>query len=287
MITAEIINWTGKLIVAPRTRLADLLARDEAKRTGVYLLAGADPDRPGTSLVYVGEGDNVGARLQIHAADDGKDFFSRCCIVVSKDENYTKGHARYLEARLISLIRESNRARLDNQTSPSFDLLPEPEKADMEFVLEQLRIILPVLGFDLLEPAVAILRPTLDETKAPEQEPRFELSMAGTEAEAREHGEEFIVLQGSTARKQFTNTCPETYRLLREQLEKDGVLVDVGNGFSKFTRDQGFTTPTAAAAVIYGGAISGPLHWKLQGTQKSYGEWRKERLASVTAADET
>ena len=40
VMTAEIMNWTGRFTVAPRSQLADLAQRDELKRTGVYILAG-------------------------------------------------------------------------------------------------------------------------------------------------------------------------------------------------------------------------------------------------------
>ena len=36
ILTAEIINWTGKIIVAPRSMLAELAKREEVKRTGDY-----------------------------------------------------------------------------------------------------------------------------------------------------------------------------------------------------------------------------------------------------------
>ena len=38
VMTAEIMNWTGKFTVAPRSQLADLARREELKRTGVYIL---------------------------------------------------------------------------------------------------------------------------------------------------------------------------------------------------------------------------------------------------------
>ncbi|QDT10766.1 hypothetical protein [Stieleria marina] len=44
LLTAEVMNWSGKMLVAPRTKLSDLAGRDEAKRTGVYILAGPDPE---------------------------------------------------------------------------------------------------------------------------------------------------------------------------------------------------------------------------------------------------
>jgi hypothetical protein len=41
--TAEISNWTGKAVAAPRTELDELLARDELEKAGVYILIGSDP----------------------------------------------------------------------------------------------------------------------------------------------------------------------------------------------------------------------------------------------------
>jgi predicted GIY-YIG superfamily endonuclease len=133
ILTAEIMNWTGKVVVAPRTRLPDLLARPEAGRTGVYFLTGPDPEDATRTKIYVGESDSVRDRLLLHNSDDTKDFFTRVCIVVSKDENLTKTHARYLESRLIGLIKAAKRAKLTNVTAPMFDLLPESDRADMEF----------------------------------------------------------------------------------------------------------------------------------------------------------
>ena len=46
ILTTEIINWTGKVIVAPRGKLADLASRAEVKRTGIYCLVGPDPANP-------------------------------------------------------------------------------------------------------------------------------------------------------------------------------------------------------------------------------------------------
>jgi hypothetical protein len=66
---AEISNWTGKALVAPRSQLDQLSKREEARRTGVYLLAGPDPDDPSRTSAYIGEGDNLLKRLLRHKSD--------------------------------------------------------------------------------------------------------------------------------------------------------------------------------------------------------------------------
>ena len=90
IITAEVVNWTGKALSAPRSRLAQLIRREEAERTGIYVLIGPDPDRVAGLKAYIGEADSVGTRLRHHEADDDKDFFDRVAFVVSKDENLTR-----------------------------------------------------------------------------------------------------------------------------------------------------------------------------------------------------
>ena len=44
LLTAEIMNWTGHLVAAPRSDLAALLRRSETSRTGIYILLGDDPE---------------------------------------------------------------------------------------------------------------------------------------------------------------------------------------------------------------------------------------------------
>lgn len=56
---AEISNWTGKVLVAPHSQLDQLSKREEARRTGVCLLVGPDPDDPSRTSAHIGEGDNV------------------------------------------------------------------------------------------------------------------------------------------------------------------------------------------------------------------------------------
>jgi hypothetical protein len=107
IITAEIVMWTGKALCAPRSRLGQLIRREEAERTGIYVLLGPDPDRTAGLKAYVGEADSVGKRLRHREADEDMDFFDRAAFVVSKDDNLTKAHARFIESQVIRLSKEA------------------------------------------------------------------------------------------------------------------------------------------------------------------------------------
>ena len=100
LITAEIMNWTGHVLTGPRAELPKFLTRQEVSRTGVYLLYGQDTVNADTVMLYIGESDNVGARLKQHNQEGKKDYWERTCIITSKDQNITKAHALLLKCFL-------------------------------------------------------------------------------------------------------------------------------------------------------------------------------------------
>jgi hypothetical protein len=48
--TAEISNWTGKAVAAPRIELDELLAREELDKAGVYILTRHSRNQTGKSV---------------------------------------------------------------------------------------------------------------------------------------------------------------------------------------------------------------------------------------------
>ena len=287
LVTAEIMNWTGHVIAAPRSDLASLVGREEVARTGVYLLLGDDPDRPGGSVAYVGEGDDVSKRLRSHGRSEeagGKDFWDRAVVLTSKDTNLTKAHARYLEARIIELAAEAGRVRLLNQTAPDLIPLPEADRSDMEFFVEQARIVLPVLGLNLLRSTRMDMAVASDEAHAGSGSPILSLSSAkvAVDAVAQEVDGEFIVREGSTARARWVATGGHSYKKLRLQLEEEGVLVPVADGSAMtFETDCVFASPSAAAAVVLGRNANGRLEWKVRDTGVTYAQWQERPLDTM------
>src|SRR6185437_575566 len=151
-LTAEIMNWTGHVLYAPRSRIVEVLKRPEVQRTGIYLLIGEDPNDTDETIVYVGQGDDVGRRLAAHNKDSDKEFWEFVCVITSKDLNLTTAHVRYLESRIISLIIQEGRAGLANKNEPGFDRLPEADTSDMEDFVARLQVLLPVLGIQFIRP---------------------------------------------------------------------------------------------------------------------------------------
>jgi hypothetical protein len=112
----------------------------------------------------------------------------------------------------------------------------------------------------------------------------FEIGVA--KAKAVESNGEFIVKAQSLARAEVTPSMPPTYRALRQQLTADGALQPKDSQTLVFARDVPFTSPTAAACVVYGASISGPGNWYVEGTSQTYAEIRQRALQAAEAAVE-
>jgi hypothetical protein len=291
LLTAEIMNWTGHVVAAPRSELAELLKRPEASRTGIYILIGDDPAALGGSLTYIGEGDDVGKRLYQHARHEeqgGKDFWERAVVLTSKDANLTKAHARYLESRFIALAQQASRTKLTNGTAPTPIMLPEADVSDMEYFIAQAKIVLPVLGVNIFRSAstTGVLEGGQVNAPAvsPSSSPVFELRLKrfGVAAKAQEVDGEFTVLEGSLARHAWTGVDDHGYKRLREQLEQDGTLAPSPDSVTmQFVHDRVFASPSAAAAVVTGRTANGRHEWKLPGSTLSYGSWQNQAIAAA------
>ena len=283
VITAELGVSSVRAVVASRTSLPDLVRREEASRTGVYLLMGPDPDVPGRQLVYVGEGDQVKTRLIAHDADEAKDFFTRAVLIVSKDENLTKAHGRYLESRLITAIKFAGRAKVVNGTEPPFKGLPEPEIADMERVIDEIEVLLPVLGFDVLAPVQGEGDPPASGTPGgvPSETPFFVAEIRSAKARATERGGEFVVLAGSTAlRRETLGIAGGTAEKRKLLIETGALVLDSDPDLYRFAQDVSFGSPSGASTVIAGRSDNGKQTWRVEGSDgRTYGAWRAGQIA--------
>lgn len=284
LLTAEIMNWTGHVTAAPRSDLAALLKRPEVSRTGVYLLLGDDPDGLSGQMAYIGEGDDVRKRLYDHGRSEtqgGKDFWDRAIVLTSKDANLTKAHVRYLESRLIELAAQAQRARLTNGTNPPRITLPEADVSDMEYFLDQVKIILPVLGVNLFRSLATPSSPPPSPTTPRTETAVFEMTLQrlGLSATAREVDGEFTVLEGSRARREWSGDETQSYARLRTKLEQDGTLAPSPDGTSMyFTKNYVFNSPSAAAAIVAGRAANGRTKWLVQGQRTTYGQWETQGI---------
>lgn len=270
--TIEIGNWSGKAIFSPRSILKKVIQRDEFNRPGVYFLKGLPKSSEYLESIYIGEAEELRARLKQHLTGD-KDFESILAFI-SKDEMLTKAHIRYLESRLITLAREAKTSYVENTNSPKLSWLSEADINDMEYFLQQITLILPTVGFQALIPTVKHDLPK--EPVNTRDTFEYQLKSKNLIAKMRETDDGFIVLKGSQCSKETVKSIGEGWIRLRKRLIENGILVDRGELY-EFVDNAVFTSPSAAASVILGRQAAGPLYW-ITAKGKTYKQIQAEQL---------
>jgi len=249
--TAELSNWTGKAVAGPRSEFESVIGRDEAQNPGVYFLTGSDPES-GKNAVYVGEAESIRDRLKSHLE---KDFWNHVIFFISKDENLTKAHIRYLEGRLIEQAKQAGRFTVKNGQS-SGAKLPESDREDMEIFLGKIHQVMPALGSDFLIPTAPV-------NASASSQATLYCEIKGRKAAGSLSPNGFVVFKGSHA---SLDERPSAHKYpyvvnLRKRLIEEGILV-ADTDVLVFTQDMEFPSPSSAATVIHGGTANGLTAWK-------------------------
>jgi len=186
----------------------------------------------------------------------------------NKDENLTKAHVKYLESCFINLAISAKRYNLENGTNPQKPLLPRGDKDSMDEFIEQAKGLIGVLGHRILEPLAQINeKPSqgIDEVQQIEKEPlsgtKLYLSIKNITAQSMLTDDGIVVLTGSLASKEVTDSLSSGYKKLREKLISQHVMVDKGDTYV-FEKDYLFSNPSPAAAIIVGYSMNGRRRWK-------------------------
>jgi hypothetical protein len=241
-------NWSGIGVDSSRADLSTAKRRPEFERCGVYLLVGEE-ESSGFPALYVGEADDLGNRITTHASRT--DFWTRLVLFTDKDGSLNKAHAKHLEARLCAIGWSVKRCELKNVVPPRLPNLSDSDKDFAERFLQEMLIVLPVIGITSFHVS------TLPETPAP---PLLKLDGSPASANGYETSEGFRVLAGGKAKAAEVPSIHGRTSDLRASLVENGVLVKDGNVLI-FTQDYVFDSPSEAAAVLLGRSVNGREKW--------------------------
>jgi len=165
-----------------------------------------------------------------------------------------------LESRLIQLAIEAKTAQIDNGNSPSLPTLHEADISDMEYFLEQIKLILPVMGFNFLISSTVTQKDFAEaDTKIEVRETYF-IKTRSFDAIMTETDQGYIVAKGSEAKKSLSNSCTETYRNMRRKLLETKIMIESGDKLI-FAEDAIFSSPSAASNMILGRNSNGFTEW--------------------------
>ncbi len=255
----EIGNWVGKAIYSPRASVNKIMNRPEFENPGIYCLKGDPTDDAFDEKIYIGEAENIKTRLRQHLSDPNKDF-KELIFFVSKDELLTKTQIRYLESRLVQIALEAKTAQIDNGNSPSLPTLHEADISDMEYFLEQIKLILPVMGFKFLISSTVSTENSFESKRKDQVHETYYIKTRTFKASMTETDQGYIVGKGSEAKKSLSNSCTDTYRNMRRKLVETQIMVEKGDKLV-FAEDAVFNSPSAASNMILGRNSNGFTEW--------------------------
>ncbi|WP_039899271.1 GIY-YIG nuclease family protein [Actinotignum schaalii] len=282
IMTASIADWTGVVVSARRDQLSELLRREDAHGNGVYLLLGADPDAIDNTWCYIGKTENFSERLRTH--DQRKPQWNRVVIIGSMQKSFNEGHWGYLESRLVDIAQAAERCSMpDNKQVPRLRKLSEGQQASAESFLDNVKVILPILGVNVLRSRSTIPAAPAPETPAATST-LFHLRQAnkGVDATMQLVDGEYFVLKGSRVVAEWhlrgasesTLRSYTNYAALHHKLVDDG-SIKLSDGTAVLTRDIAFGSPSTAAAVILGRSSNGRREW-LADDGRTFGEWEAD-----------
>ncbi len=271
--TAEIGNWVGKAIYTSRASLNEITHRSEFNNPGIYFLKSAPKSDAFSERIYIGEAEQIGVRIRQHLAEKKRDF-EELIFFISKDELLTKTQIKYLESRLIDLAHAAKSAEIENNNRPKIPTLHEADISDMEYFLNNVKLILPLMNFRFLIPMT--VRSTAAANQVPIGNKIFHIKSNHYSAQMYESKEGFIVTKGSQAKFEMAQRVNETYKILKRKLIETGILVLDGTDY-RFVEDTIFSSPSAAANIVLGRQTPGPLNW-LDADKKSFKQLTDEGL---------
>ncbi len=249
--TAQLSNWVGKALIFPRNHLS--LIKDEAdgNKPAVYFLIG-DNDNSLQPSLYIGESENLYNRISHHT---NKDFWNVAIAFISKDDNITKTHAKYLESHCIELAQAAGKVKLENDAKSVLPLLSLSDQAYMEDFLIDLKILLNSLGYSFLEKPPSI-KNNVDNTLFFCGNSKLKNKSTG-----RLLNNGFIVYKNSKVTKIRSKSSSSYLNTQINNLLLAGYLEETKD-FYLFVKDFVFKTPSSASTIILGRNSNGWIDWK-------------------------
>lgn len=267
----------------------------ELDKAGAYILIGSDEEKPGRQIAYIGESENLNKRLDYHFTNknpsDAKPFWRETIVLLSKDENLTKSHARYVEACLIRSAARTLGWDMPNSKTPSENAgrLPRADVAAMDEFVEQSKLLVAALGYNLFRETIgenaghASSSSSIKLSDEPNEGSVFEFKGDGYDARllVTQSGE-FVIKAGSRARRSDAPSIPAGAALLRAELSQRNILQDDGQALV-LNGDVAVSSLSAAAALIYGMSVNGRTAWKTP-DGRTYAEVEAAAAAKPVAA---
>ena len=271
----EITNphWTGKITIAPRSQLSEILKMEESQRNCVYFFLGCFEKDTDKKILYIGKSNSFSRRVRDHnrkilVNNDYK--WEHLFLITSINDYFDEAIICFIETHLIQLTEKAKRIALikNIQKKTKRKISRHHEKLAVDFI-NDLIMTLMILGYDFLNPTTTTLSRDV-----------FTYTVKGITAIAEEVDDEFIVIKGSKASIRDTDRFPESSKRLRDILIAENKLIMNKTDY-EFCENVTFKSPSAAACIIAASNQNGRVTWIHQKSGKNYGEWLKDKIENI------
>lgn len=154
----------------------------------------------------------------------------------------------------------------------------------METFLNELRLILPVVGVDFLRKPNTERKQSEVSTAPPDPEFYVTHLKKGIDARAIETEGEFVLLKGSRGSLNEAQSFSEKLKSFRDAILKSGRAVKHDDRTYETTEGISFSSPSAAAVFLFGTSRNGRTDWLLKGQGQTYGDWKDTQLDAQPAS---
>ena len=161
---------------------------------------------------------------------------------------------------MVQLAIDAKTAQIENGNSPSLPTLHEADISDMEYFLDQIKLILPVMGFNFLISSTIKQEDIIDLEKSDLINEVYYIKTKTFKATMTETDQGYIVAKGSEAKKTLSNSTTETYLNMRRKLVETKIMVE-NNDKLIFAEDAVFSSPSAASNMVLGRNSNGFTEW--------------------------
>lgn len=253
-IKCTLRNWTGVSYKIPRTELDNSKDRVDLSQSGVYFLFGKDDyEKP---VVYIGQagvrqnGEGLLNRLLEHRRNEEKNYWNEAVVFTTSDDSFGPTEITYLEHRFVKMAKNANRFEVKNNVLPTSGNVREEIEAEMEEFIENAVTVMGILGYLIFEPI-------LEEKEEIKLELYLERKIMKTGEIIRGRcvrtKEGFVVLKGNKLSSyEADSLSPHLVERRRNAKIMNNTLLE----------NELFTSPSAAAGFLIGGAINGLEYWK-------------------------
>ncbi len=259
--TVEFPNRLIKWISMPRKDFKNALKnREELKYSWIYFLLGEDED--GEALAYIWQATVLWKRLNDHYKNTNKDFWNTTIGFTYKDWTLNESDINFLEKELIKEATEANRYKIKNWNSGNSWLISEHRKPDMLEFIEDLKVLITNLWFNVLKKLV-------DKNINIDEDSFYYLTAKWSNAKWIYTEEWFTVLKWTTGPKEIVNSEIERkwYAFRNRPKLLENWIIKENKDVIIFNEDYLFSSVSAAASTI----IWRSMNWREARKNK---EWK-------------